>query len=89
MSSALMSPVTNDSTESQSRQASSPPSSPPADSPAVADKKIDQPHEAGERRNVADDEEDDDEEMGTKAKALTNLLKTSSVCLQHFIHQLQ
>ena len=45
-------------------------------------------HEAQEQRNVVDDEEDDDEETDTKAKALTNLLKASSVYLRHFIHQL-
>lgn len=83
-----MSPVTNDSARSQSRQTSTPPSSPPVDSPVVADKRVDQPDGAGQQIHVADDEEDDDEEMGTKAKALTNLLKTSSVCLQHFIHRL-
>jgi hypothetical protein len=34
-------------------------------------------------REATNDEEDDDDEedMGTKARALTNLLKTSSVCL--------
>lgn len=30
------------------------------------------------------DDEEDDEDMGTKAKALTNLLKTSSVRLQYY-----
>jgi hypothetical protein len=80
MSSAPMSPVANESAQSQSRQTSTPPSSPPVDSPVVADKRLDQPDGAGQQIHVADDEEDD-EEMGTKAKALTNLLKTSSVCL--------
>lgn len=32
-----------------------------------------------------DDEEDDEEGMGVKAKALTNLLKTSSVCLHSVV----
>jgi hypothetical protein len=33
------------------------------------------------RETTNDEEDDDDEDMGTKARALTNLLKTSSVCL--------
>lgn len=75
--------MTGDSTERQPHQASTPPLAPQADSPAVADKEVSQPHEVREWRNAVDDEG-----MDTKAKALTNLLKASSVCLQHFIHQL-
>jgi hypothetical protein len=88
MSSAPMSPITNGSAGSQSRQISTPPSSPPSDSPAVTQKRADQPYEAEAQNDVAEDEEDDDEDMGTKAKALTNLLKTSSVCLQDSLDDL-
>jgi hypothetical protein len=88
MSSAPMSPITNGSAGSQSRQISTPPSSPPSDSPAVTQKKAEQPKEAEAQKDVAEDEEDEDEDMGIKAKALTNLLKTSSVCLQRHIDHL-
>ena len=79
-----MSPITNDSAESQSRQISTPPSSPPVGSPDDTDKKPDEQGETEAQNNAAmeEEEDDDDEDMGTKAKALTNLLKTSSVCLQ-------
>src|SRR2546423_9086021 len=91
MWSASMSPMTSHSTESRSRQASTPPSSPPAASPAAVETKAHQPSGAGEQARGAsgDDDEDADEEMSTKARALTNLLKTSSVCLQRFVHQLE
>jgi hypothetical protein len=89
MSSAPMSPLTNDSAKSQSHQSSTPASSPLSDSPAAAAKKADQQYAAKTQNNVAEDEEDDEEDMGTKAKALTNLLKTSSVCLQDFIRHLR
>jgi hypothetical protein len=80
MSSAPMLPITNDSVVSQ---ISTPPSSPPSDGPAVADKKTDHQYAVETKKGAAEEEEeeDDDEDMGTKAKALTNLLKTSSVCL--------
>lgn len=83
MSSAPMSPVTNDSVGGQSRQTSTPPSSPPAESPDEIEKKPQLQHEMEVPRETTNDEEDDDddEDMGTKARALTNLLKTSSVCL--------
>jgi hypothetical protein len=85
MSSAPMSPVTNDSAGGQSRRTSTPPSSPPAESPDEIEKKPQLQHKVEAPRETTNDEEDDDdddEDMGTKAKALTNLLKTSSVCLQ-------
>jgi len=76
-----MSPVTNDSVGGQSRQTSTPPSSPPAESPDEIEKKPQLRHEMEVPRETTNDEEDDDDEdMGTKARALTNLLKTSSVC---------
>ena len=82
MSSAPMSPVTNDSAGGQSRRTSTPPSSPPAESPDGIEKKAQLQHEMEAPRETTNDEEDDDDEdMGTKARALTNLLKTSSVCL--------
>ena len=81
-----MSPITNDSAESQSRQSSTPPSSPPAESLDDADKKPDHHGEIDAQNDAAMDEEDDEEDMGTKAKALTNLLKTSSVGLHDFNH---
>ena len=86
MSSAPMSPTTNDSAESQSRQISTPPSSPPVGSPDDADEKTNEQGETEAQNNAAmEEEEDDDEDMGTKAKALTNLLKTSSVCLSAWL----
>ena len=87
MSSAPMSPVTNDSTGGQSRRTSTPPSSPPTESPDEMEKKpqlqheMEVPRETNNGEEEDDDDDDDDEDMGTKAKALTNLLKTSSVCL--------
>src|SRR2546421_9484185 len=84
MSSAPMSPSTNDTAESQSCQTSTPPSSPPSESPGAGEKKASFQYEAEAQRDMADDDLDDDEDMGTKAKALMNLLKTSSVCLQDF-----
>jgi len=84
MSSAPMSPVTNDSAGGQSRRTSTPPSSPPAESPDEMEKKAQLQHEMEAPREANNDEEDDDDEeedMGTKARALINLLKTSSVRL--------
>ena len=80
MSSAPMSPVTNDSAEGQSRRTSTPPSSPPAESPDEIEKPQLQHKVEAPRETTNDEEDDDDEDMGTKARALTNLLKTSSVC---------
>ena len=82
MSSAPMSPVTNDSAGGQSRRTSTPPSSPPAESLDEIEKKPQLQRGVEAPRETTNDEEDDDEDMGTKAKALVNLLKTSSVCLQ-------
>ena len=86
MSSAPMSPITNDSAGSHSRQTSTPPSSPPSESSDGAAKKPDVQHEAEAHKDVPDDDEDEEEDVGTKAKALTNLLKTSSVGLQDLEH---
>jgi hypothetical protein len=86
MSSAPMSPVTNDSAGGQSRRTSTPPSSPPVESPDGIEKKPQPQHKMEAPRETTNDDEEEEEEeeeedMGTKAKALTNLLKTSSVCL--------
>jgi hypothetical protein len=87
MSSAPMSPVTNDSAGGQSRRTSTPPSSPPAESPDEIENKPQLQYEMEAPRETTNDKEDDDddEDMGIKAKALTNLLKTSSVCLHNLI----
>lgn len=82
MSSSPLSPATVTlSSESQSRPLSTQPSSPPSGSPTDMSDKLDQEpeEEHPDAMNKSDDEDDDMEDMDGKAKALTNLLKTSSV----------
>src|SRR5271155_2978002 len=83
MSSATISPSTDpDSAEPSSRK-STPPSSPLAQTP---DNKFRTSTEEGsqgqarENMTVEEEEEEDEEDMDHKSRALTNLLKTSSVC---------
>lgn len=79
MAPSYMSPATEtSSTGSQSRQASTHPSS-PMNSPADMENRLEQGSRADDGKALKKDEEDDIEDMDVKAKALTNLLKTSSV----------
>lgn len=61
-------------------QDSTQPSSPAEATPDMMEVKAEKVTEQhGEQAGQEEDDEDDDEDMGMKAKALTNLLKTSSV----------
>ena len=78
-SSATMSPKATDS-EPVSKQ-STPPSSPPAESPDDIDRNSKDGNEDAivKEANKMDVQPEDDEDMDHKSRALTNLLKTSSV----------
>ena len=82
MSNSSMSSDTNeDSAESRSRQVSTPPSQPINDREDATHEAEKSTGQSSEEKTAEDNEEDDDDDadMSGKARALTQLLKTSSV----------
>ena len=87
-SSAPTTPKSAASSMGERDQESTQPSSPAEHTPDLMELKAEKMAEQNGEQVGQEDEEDDEEDMGMKAKALTNLLKTSSVLTpSSFVHR--